>query len=319
MKALNPKTVAELASGNPDKFANNASKAIIGTMQLGLANYLRNSEYRGEKWYEVKVGDKTYDTRAYAPMISPYMLISESISHPENLKAADWAGAVIGLNRIAGSGLVLTDIIRSKDVESISKTIGKVAGEYLGSFSVPFRTFQDIYSAAVPDKNAIRDTRERPLLGPIMRNIPGLSETLPEMVSPLKSERVRTEHPLLRQLTGLSVKTKTLMEKEVDRLGIETSTYYPKTGIPEADRELSKYMGPAIEQIAPKLLTQSRYGALDDNMKEMVLDQIFKEAKEMARKRLMKDNPTLGKRVKFEKINPHIKELMKFKGIQVPR
>jgi len=32
---MNPKVVAELASGNPEKFAEYASKATLGTMQLG--------------------------------------------------------------------------------------------------------------------------------------------------------------------------------------------------------------------------------------------------------------------------------------------
>ncbi len=314
LKAMNPKVVAQLATGDPAKFAEHASKATLGTMQLAMAMYLRNSEYRGEKISEVKIGDKYYDTRSYAPLLYPYMLMAEAMSHPEKIKAIDIAQATIGLNRIAGTGLVLTNVLQSNDIESASKFLGQLSGAYLGSFSVPARTYQDIYSGINPEAAKIRDIKEHPVIGPFMRNVPGLSQTLPEAVSPLKSETPRIEFPVLRQLTGLNKRTKTVIEKEVDDLGINFQKIYPRTGIPEGDREMSKFMGPAIEKVAPMILNNPGYKKLDESGKRIVLAKLFAEARLLARKQLAESNPKLSGQIKFQGIQHDLKELLDAMG-----
>ena len=316
MKALNPKIVAQLASGNPEKFAELGAKGIEGTVMLGLANWIRNSKVGGEKWYEIKWGDKTIDTRAFAPF-NTYLLIGEAISHPEKLDISDLAQAAIGLNRIAGTGLIVTDIIREKKLEHAMDIFKRFAGEYLGSFSVPARTFQDIYSSIEPQSTYYRDVRDTPITGPLLRNIPIASETLPEMISPVKREIPKVEYPVLKQFTGLSLKTKTLIEKEIDKLAIDTSRIYPRTGIPEGDRELSRKMGPIIEKVTPKILDNPNYKKFSEAKKRVIITELFKEAKKEARQKLAIENPKLFLQIRSEGIKEDIKEILEERGILI--
>jgi len=310
LRAMNPKVIAKLASGNPDEFAKHASRATLGILQLQTASWLRNSQYRGEKWYEIKNGDKYYDVRSYAPILSPYMLIAEAMSHPEKLKAADWAQAAIGLNRIAGTGLVLTDVLRTQDIESAQKLFSGMAGQYLGSFTVPFRTFQDMYASVHPESAIIRDTKGHELTGPAIRNIPVVSEMLPEQVSPIKVESPKAEYPLTRQLTGLSKGTKTLMEREVDDLNILPTRIYPRTGSPEADRAISKRMGPIIETLAPNVINNPNYKRMDEPRKRIVLGKIFAQARQRARLQVIREDPKLAREIKIESLSKDMQEIL---------
>ena len=47
------------------------------TMLTG-AYYLRSQPYAGEKWYELKLGGKTFDTRAYNPFAA-YLFVGRFI------------------------------------------------------------------------------------------------------------------------------------------------------------------------------------------------------------------------------------------------
>ncbi len=314
MRAMNPKVVAKLANGNPDEFAKLASQGTIGTVMLGLANYIRNSDVGGEKWYEIRAGGKTIDTRAFAPLTT-YLLVAEAMSHPEKLKTADWVQAAIGLNRIAGTGLVITDIIRSEKVENIARMVSRFAGEYLGSFSIPARTFQDIYAHFKPEEAIMRDIRGSELTGPTRKNIPIVSQGLPEAYSPTKSEPLRSEYPLTRQLSGLSIKTKDIMQKEVDRLGINMSKLYPKTGDPEADRMIVKNMGPVIEKIVPKILNK-QYEKFEDPLKKIILSELFREVKQQARMKVAKENPEMYQKIIREGLGEDINDLMELRGLK---
>ena len=114
LEAAKPSVVAEMVTGNPDRFVKAASEATLGTIMFNTAAYIRNSDMAGERWYEVKAGDKYIDTRAFAPF-STYLFLAESVTNPERIKPADWGQAALSLNRVGGTGLVLADILRGKD------------------------------------------------------------------------------------------------------------------------------------------------------------------------------------------------------------
>jgi hypothetical protein len=273
---------------------------------LNAALYARNSEHAGEKWYELRVGDKRIDTRPFAPF-STYLFMAEAMSNPDNIKPADYASALLSLNRIAGTGLVLTDMMRGKKFETFMNSAVRFAGEYLGGFSVPARTFKDIYSAVNPEEAKIRDIRDSELTGPTARNIPVLSQTLPETESPMKEENPRTENPLLRQFTGLSVSTKTSLEQEINKLNADTGKLYPKTGIPEADREVSKIMGPVMEKIGPLVMKSEGYQNASDPIKRFIMYELFKRVRQGAMKQLPAD---MVAAIRMKRISPDIKDIM---------
>jgi hypothetical protein len=140
---------------------------------------------------------------------------------------------------------------------------------------------------------------------------------LPEAVSPLKSETPRTESPLLRQTTGLSEKTKTMIEAEVDNLGIEFSSIYPRTGMPKADREISRSMGPVIEQLAPKVIDHENYQKLSEPMKRMVWAEIFSKARMAGREKLKETDPNLYRQIKYEGLKDDMKQILESRGFRL--
>jgi hypothetical protein len=326
LSAMKPSTIKALASGNPDLFAKHASRALIGSMMLDQAIRFRQSDHAGEKWYEIKTGTdektgkpKYMDTRAYAPF-STYLFIAEHFANPERIKPKDYAEAFVGLNRIAGSGLVALDWIRARSVESFQKQAANFAGQYLGSFTVPFRTLSDVYSG-VDEKEALyRDYRENPWLAPMMQNIPVLSQMIPEKYSPLTTQRLKKGEPMFglpagiaRQLSGFSQRTKTPIMQEIDRLGMDWSSISPRSGIARADRQLSRYMAPIVEKVTPPVIRSKQYQGLTDSGKRIALAEIFATAREAARARLVVENPSLALKTSITGMADDMERLLKEK------
>jgi len=309
LHAFSPNSIKQLASGNPDKFAQAASRATIGSLMLMSAWQLRNSKYAGEKHYEIKLGDKYIDARPFAPY-SIYLLIAEAFSHPERIKPSDIGMAAIGLNRIAGTGLVLTDWMRSKDVETSKKNIQNFIGQYAGSFAVPARTPKDIVAGIDENEAIIRDTRDNPVIAPFINNLPFISQILPEKVSPLKTGKMKTETPVLRQLTGISLRTKTIIEKESDRLQMDFNQIMPSTGVPAADRIIAKNMAPNVEKFLPVIMNRKEYKDASLPAQKIIFNESLKEIRQMANKQLMLQNPSLGIQIYFEGMSKDMLELL---------
>ena len=328
LKAMSPNTLKELASGNSKAFSKAASRATIGTIMLESAWHLRQSKYAGDRWYELKIGDpdpktgdqRIVDVRAYAPL-STYMFFAEAMIHPERIKGKDWAEAAIGLNRIAGSGLVLVDLLRAKKVESAQDILGRVVGAYIGSYTVPLRTPKDFISEVDKEEGVYRDTRLHPIIGPVMQNIPWVSQLLPEAVSPLTARRMTTESPILKQTTGFTDRIKRPIQSEIDKTGLDTSFVYPKTGVKEADYEMAKYMGPLVDKFAPSLiLSNEKY--INENLygKRLILKAFFKMVRQQAKMELNTFNPELAQQISVEGMSDDEKKYIQTKlGIDLER
>jgi len=301
LKAFRPETIKKLASGKPEEFAKYASRATIGSLMLDQAVRFRNSEYAGDKWYEIKAGEKVIDTRAFAPF-STYLLVAEAMQNPERLKPKDYAQAAIGLNRVAGTGLVVADWLRAGSGETLKKQVKNFVGQYLSGFTVPLRTASDIYSATDKEEQIYRDYRDSPFIAPTLLNLPKLSQLVPERKSSLKTARMRKGEPIagippgvFRQATGLTVRTKTQVEKEIDQIGLPWTAVSPRTGIPEADRRMSEYMAPIVEKLAPAIMRSESYKAASIPLKRLIIAEgVFKPAKRQAKAQLAKSNPDLA-------------------------
>jgi len=318
LKAFSPKTLEELASGNPARFAKAASRATIGTLMFSSAWQLRQSEYAGERWYQIKLpgkfdkktGEQLYiDTRAYAPF-STYLFMAELFCHPERLKATDFAQAIIGLNRIAGSGLVLVDLLRAKTPETAKEFFINFLGQYVGSFGVTARMFKDIGAGiaeisgpegiVVSEDSIIRNTRINPEIAPLLDNIPKASRLLTEASSPLKASRLRRLHPLLRQTTGLTITSKNKIQAEVDKLGMDYSYIYPRWGDAKVNAKGAEYMGPIVEMYADKILENENYQKLDPLRKQIVLHAFFQLARQEARWQFQQREPEMASFARLE-------------------
>lgn len=316
LEAAKPSVVADIVSGHPEKFAKAISEATLGTIMLNTAGHIRNSKYGGENWYEIRVGDKTYDTRAYAPF-STYLFIAESLTNPERIKPADFGSALLSLNRIGGTGLVLADIMRGTSSVNTINTLKKFAGSYVAGFSTPMRTLKDIYSIIDEEEAILRDVKDDEFWGPTKRNIPLVSQTLPKARSPLRPGDIKTESPVFRQFTGLSYEIKNELEKEVDKIQLNYQVIYPRTGDAKGDRLVSEIMAPILELAFPILLKKTRYNQLDNATKRILLGTLFQDTKKHAKAEVMKANPELAVKIKIDAIPNNIKELLENKGIDL--
>ena len=180
-KAFSPKTIAKLTQGDSKEFTRAASRAMLGTTMFASANELRNGPHAGEKWYEVNIGDKTYDARPFAPF-SLYLLAAEFIKPNNNLTGKDYIEAATGINRISGTGLMFVDALRYKGPttgEKIKEMLAEFFGAgYVAAPTLPIKQIKDL-STIVGGDETIRDVKQDTaagrLVAPAMRNIPGLS------------------------------------------------------------------------------------------------------------------------------------------------
>lgn len=279
LKAMSPKSLEALASGNPEIFAKAASRAMIGNLMFLSAWHLRQSKFAGEKGYQLILNPdraegepaRIVDTRAFAPLTT-YLQITEMFINPQTITPADMFQMAIGLNRMSGSGLVLADLLRpGMTNEGALGVIQRFTGQLIGSFTVPFRQFKDFADAIPPEETTFRDSREDPILSPYIErlpfldaiingritaptlsNIPIVSQRLQENIIPTRvsgEKQVRVNVfgldipvSIFRQLTGFTIFEKNVIEQELDKINFPRFTIKPRTGIVEADNEIARIM-----------------------------------------------------------------------------
>jgi len=88
-------------------------------------------------------------------------------------------------------------------------------------------------------------------------------------------------NPVLRQLTGLTIQTRTPLEKEIDRLGLQPRT---RTGVQTLDRLTDAFMGLAVSQSdVDKFVESDDYVTLDDFGRKTLLRGHMTEVRGMAK------------------------------------
>jgi len=287
MSLLRPSTRAAIAAGDYTSI----SKAIIGTSMLGAATVIRsNPNLAGEKWYEIKVGDKTWDTRAFAPF-STYLLFADLMVHgTERMTGGDWAQATIGINRVAGTGLALVDLIDQKvDYKNVKQIVGNLVSTYVGGFTVPFRTISDVIGQFRLEERTVKEARELPIIGHAVANIPGLQEILSTKYSLFEDRPLQREQTLLRQATGITLTTKPFILKELDRMGKSVGDLIPKTGNLEANRIISKQTGIILDEFNNVLEISKKYQEMSDGQKLEFVKTLVSEAKKEAKGQIASD------------------------------
>lgn len=297
---------------NSKEIANILSKATVGSAMWYGAWNLRQS-HGGEKWYEIKTGeteegkDKIIDMRAYAPISSFLFLaaiVEDYVKGTNKIQPGEIAKQLIGLNRISGSGVALFDILRHRDPETTKNVISQVAGQYLGSFSVPLRQLRDALSTS-PEESILRDTRENPLWAPFVNNLPIASQLLSPAFNPFEGVRGLDPRsadfeeqskidtaaikffntipvPIGRQIFGVSLRHKDIIQKEVDRLDINKAGIYPRTGIKKADRLIIGYTGWFAENFIKPVLQSKLYTESSDIKKKIILKEMYRGGKKAA-------------------------------------
>jgi hypothetical protein len=288
-KFFDPKVAKQLQAGNREAISV-ANKAIIGTSMFASAYHIRNSEYAGEKWYEVRVGDKTLDVRPFGPILPTYLFIAEAIkSGPERFTPRDWLEGMTGINRIAGTTLFMTSVLSgNSDWGSFKKATTGFIGQYIGGFGVPARTLRDFMGQIIDEEAVVRYTKENPLIGPFQSSIPVWDTKLPPYPAITREDSYMRQDPAIRQLTGVSLYEKNYLEIEMDRLGIDKYYLIPKTGDAWINREITLRTGILMQDINDLMGKSKNYQSWNDEKKTAFVKEAFSAAKKEAKQHFLK-------------------------------
>jgi hypothetical protein len=320
LKLLSPAERAAFAAGD----VHIMSRAIMGSAMLGTAWQIRNSEFAGEKWNEIKVGKKTFDMIAYNPFIV-YLFIADIIKKSNEgtlykFTSKDVSMGVLSTNMRAGVGLyaldeVINGLSKTGDPQKAVDVLKTFAGETVAGTLTPLNQVKELLTGF--DDYIVKEKRSEPFLGPIKEKIPIVEKALPVLYSATREGPVTRELPALRQTTGAMIKTKNLFEKEIDRLGFSYQEIFHSTGDPEADNSIKKYMGIMATRMAIPIIESKEYQDLTEGQKALVLANLLNEIRSTAKQAANEENPNLFARIKLEKIPKRERIVMEEQGIDI--
>ena len=312
LSLLSPSQRAAVAAGDMTVI----SRATIGTGLLLAAHQFRNSEHAGEKWYELRLADgRSVDLRPFNPFAS-YLFVADIAKRSRDgtlnhLTAHDVAAGILSTQMRAGTGAYILDSaldgIAGLDMsEKGQRAIQELAGNWLSGFTVPINQVTDFLSAFDESQAVVKSGREGPAAGPIslgpaLRNIPIVKDSMPDARSPLRDGALVRQSPVLRQLTGVTIApVKGAAETEVDRLGIDRKEFFPSTGDPLADRLVATNMGPIVEKAIPAFVGSDWYKAQDPAVQAYYLIKMLQGARDIAKGQTAAMEPALAGRLKLE-------------------
>jgi hypothetical protein len=253
----------------------------------------------GEKWYQIKIGDRVIDTRPFNPLAA-YMLLGEVINQmatPEEthvpITAKDYADALIGIRRLAGTGLFVFESIVLDSPKAFEDSLKNFAREFIGGFATPFRAIRDVATAPFSQDEAVfRETREGNIFLKAVGSVPFLAQQLPARPSPTRAGAIGADEKLLgveagliRQLTGISLRKETGVEEEIARLDVQAG---PRTGDVTLNRLITEKTGAEVDKRIGTLLRSSSYKRLDDADKRVRLRKELSKIRTRAKRTVLR-------------------------------
>lgn len=311
------------------------SRAAIGTGMFYAAWEIRNSDYAGEKWWEIKTDNgETVSLLPFNPFVFHLFMADVAKRHKDgtlnSITSKDLAFGFLSSNFRAGAGLYILDAFMEAlaglgDEEKALEKIKGLGGEIAGGFLVPLQQVTDIYTEfdswlGSGNEAILRDTRTEPFLGPLKSKIPLLSQTLPVRESPTRAEPMRRIKPTVKQLTGLGFRSaKNPAESELDRLGFTYQEIAPSSGNVEADRLIAKHMGPLVEQVASSLVLTPMYRQASNEVKGGLLREVMVGIRDQARDMAAAENPALFARLRYQRKPRRERRMIEdITGIRIP-
>jgi hypothetical protein len=264
--------------------AKRISQQASGAMMLGTFMSLRNTQDPGTLWYNVETEYGTVDLR---PMMGPMNLelyIADTMvkfrrGEPQpNLVgfSQDMVQTAIGSSMRAGTGLqlvndVLPSLLGDLDPDGATggkisianmQTIGRIAGDYLNTFTFPLylSVARDLYSLTdeemrqIPETNGLVDTtdimfaRAGRTLGPI-REMLGMENEKDPRYSIMRSTPAKKVDPLRTATTGFNIsENANEVEKEANRLQVRPYEIYRRFKFGPADVRIREMVASELPQ-----------------------------------------------------------------------
>jgi len=302
-------------------------KGLMGWALFGTAMQIRDSKFAGEKWNEIKIGNKTIDIYPYNPLAA-YLYVADLIDRYQSGTLGTPIGrtkeiAKVFLGTRGGTGLYLVDQLleslssegSNKGKKFINELIGKIAAQYF----TPFKTYMGFLDAKDGNIQAAKDTKTSTLdnakFDPtisIKNNLKSIFNPgeLPDLTSvthavqgedgswkarPLKPEGATIfgkEIPgnVITELTGVGIQQpKNSAEKELDRLNFQYREIFRSTGIPVLDRAFKNVFAPMIHNGLSTIVEGLGYQNMSVNMKRLFIKEFIKGAREDTMKVLQND------------------------------
>ncbi|MDA1056690.1 MAG: hypothetical protein O3A58_02525 [Proteobacteria bacterium] len=334
---LRPKEIKKIASGDTTAL----SQAIVGTTLLLATIEAKRKSTSEHKWYELETSTgKTVDMRPYFPL-TPYMFVADVITRIESGRnwgdAKDILQALTGAQFRAGAALafvnnMLNDLSGLDTTEKINKYMVDFTSNVLSGFTAPLRMFNDFIDLQQEFRRPEITGEFFPDLGnQLLMSVPFARDRFPEVESPTRAatpgrpETIQipfTEQQfpatIARQLTGITViEEKNLAEREFDRLGFKTRDILPYSGNPIVDQTRAKYMGPYVEKVIGKLVSEEGYLNLSNAKKELALRTALKVIRSSANDYIKENriNELDFQKAAFNRQPKYIKKLFGEEGI----
>ena len=189
-----------------------------------------------------------------------------------------------------------TDPKLNKD--TIVSGLNKLFGETLAGYLTPLQNFTDVYAQFFPEARAVKETGGSEFTGAFTRRFPG--SDLPTLTSPTsyiidkngipRAAPIYREDPLLTQVTGLTFfAPKNPAEKELDRLGFQSTEIFRSTKIPELDRAYKDKLSVAIGFGLSNIVSQPEYQTLPNSFKSLIVKKYLESARSNVKQELQKD------------------------------
>ncbi len=313
---------------------------ITGTVGMGMfgaAYQARNSEYAGERWYEVRppeqvaealnlVNEKgeigTIDVRPFNPFAS-YLFAADLVTRARDqtlpsMTTRDMMMGIASINLRAGAGMFVLDKFldqigqvasgNANPEDDLISALTQGTGEYLGAawsgMFVPFQQLRDIAAnfdeMTGMDNQTIRDTADAPFAGALARKLPGADENLPPVELPTREAAPRSIGGNWRQGLGLTMRDpKNPAEREFDRLGFSRSNILQSSGDHKWDQLNAKHMGPLVEKHISPFVQSERYQRASNEEKFVALEQRMARVRAIAKRKATSEDFELARKVYY--------------------
>ena len=303
-------------------------KAFMGWGLFGTAMQIRNSKIAGEKWNEIKVGDKTIDIFPYNPLAA-YLFVADFIDRWQDGRLGTITGTTKDFAKVffgtrGGTGLYsidqLLESIATADSNKGYKVVNEMVGLVASQYFTPFKTYMGFLDLKDGHIKAAKDTKTSNLdnakIDPsvsVINNLKAIFNPgeLPDATSithavlaedgesyvarPLKNESGKIlgweiPAPIITEFTGVTVRQKkNSAEKELDKLNFRYGEIFRSTGIPVLDRAYKNIFAPKIHFGLSAIVESPGYQSLSINMKRIIIKEFIKGSRKETMEELQAD------------------------------
>ena len=282
-------------------------KSLVGWGLFGTAMQIRDSKIAGEKWNEIKVGNKTIDIFPYNPLAA-YLFVADFVDRWQDGRLGTITGttkdfAKVFLGTRGGSGLFLVDqlleSIATTDSNKGFKVINELVGQIASQYFTPFKTYMGFLDAADGNIKAAKDTNTSNLDNAKINPLYSIENNLKSIFNPAElPDRTSVTHAVLSEdgtkyvarpikgesanifgkeipstvfteFTGVTIRQeKNSAEIELDKLNFRYNEIFRSTGIPVLDRAFKNVFAPKIHLGLSAIVDSPGYQSLNVNQKK---------------------------------------------------